>query len=363
MASEDLVIATPEMVTFQYAVAGPGSRFLAQIVDHVILLVAIVIAVIAAGAIGSLTADARWGTAVGLLLVYVLVFGYFILLEAIWNGQTPGKRIFQLRVVADAGEPPRLHQIVIRNLVRIVDYLPVFYGVGLVTMFIQGRGKRLGDLAAGTVVVIERRGRVNLSQLTGSSAAVADSATVSLPPISSIWDQASEAKPVAAARPGGEEAVAAQTLHPDLRRFVVAYAVRRYELTAERRQQLAASVEPALRRALPQVVAERGAQAALDQLADGEGGALLPPHPSAGKAFGLGIAALVTSVACAPVGVVLMLTGLFFAFRALRAIRIEPGRYAGVEDARRARLMCIIAAAVCVLWVGVALLVRNASSS
>jgi uncharacterized membrane protein len=89
----------------------------------------------------------------------------------------------------------------------------------------------------------------------------------------------------------------------------------------------------------------------------------LPPHPSAGKAFGLGIAALVTSVACAPVGVVLMLTGFFFAFRALRAIRIEPGRYAGVEDARRARLMCIIAAAVCVLWVGVALLVRNASSS
>src|SRR5947208_13997711 len=88
-----------------------------------------------------------------LLGSFVVIFGYFWACEAFWSGQTVGKKVFRLRAVGDRGEPMTFVQAGIRNVVRIVDFLPYAYGVGLVVLFVNGRGKRLGDLAAGTTVV------------------------------------------------------------------------------------------------------------------------------------------------------------------------------------------------------------------
>src|SRR2546430_14286422 len=84
---------------------------------------------------------------------FVIVFGYFWACEAFWSGQTIGKKVFRLRAVGDRGEPMTFFQAGIRNVVRLVDFLPYGYGVGMVVLFINGKGQRLGDLAAGTIVV------------------------------------------------------------------------------------------------------------------------------------------------------------------------------------------------------------------
>jgi len=94
--------------------------------------------------------------AIGVLVFFTLQFGYFAGFEAWWNGQTPGKRTLQLRVIKDSGRPITVYDSVARNLLRIVDSLPGLYGIGIVTMLISSQNKRLGDYVAGTVVVRER---------------------------------------------------------------------------------------------------------------------------------------------------------------------------------------------------------------
>jgi hypothetical protein len=90
-----------------------------------------------------------------LLLLFAITSGYFILFEIIWSGQTPGKRIVGVRVLRENGYPIRPVDSTVRNLVRIVDYLPVFYAIGVTVMLFNGRSRRLGDFAAGTIVVRE----------------------------------------------------------------------------------------------------------------------------------------------------------------------------------------------------------------
>ena len=87
---------------------------------------------------------------------FLLVWGYFSLFEAFWRGQTPGKRAMKLRVIKDAGRQITLFESLARNLLRIVDYFPGLYLTGVITMLCNKRSKRLGDLAAGTLVVHER---------------------------------------------------------------------------------------------------------------------------------------------------------------------------------------------------------------
>src|SRR5437773_4340877 len=148
----DLVVATPERVSFDYQVAGLGTRAIAQILDLLILTGVLAGLYFAAFAVG----PAGMNTVAYLIAVvgtFVIVFGYFCTCEAFWSGQTVGKKVFRLRAVGDRGEPMTFVQAGIRNVIRIVDFLPYAYGVGLVTLFVNGRGKRLGDLAAGTIVV------------------------------------------------------------------------------------------------------------------------------------------------------------------------------------------------------------------
>ena len=84
------------------------------------------------------------------------MYGYFILFEAIWNGQTPGKRLTHIRVIKDSGQPITAIDAVSRNLLRIVDQLPVGYGIGVLCAWVSPQSKRLGDYVAGTVVVHEK---------------------------------------------------------------------------------------------------------------------------------------------------------------------------------------------------------------
>lgn len=102
------------------------------------------------------------------LLSFALLWGYYLLFEMIWNGQSPGKRWVGLRVLKGNGGPISFVDSAIRNLVRVVDFLPAYYGIGVIVMFLNNRAQRLGDLAAGTVVVRERN-EVTLASLAATA--------------------------------------------------------------------------------------------------------------------------------------------------------------------------------------------------
>src|SRR3989475_9578236 len=241
----DLVVSTPERVKFDYQVAGLGTRGIAQILDLLIVSGILIVVVFFGGAVA---AAPKSDTAAALIEVFgslVVVFGYFWTSEALFSGQTLGKRAFRLRVVGDRGEPLTWVQAGVRNVIRIVDFLPYGYGVGLIVLFANGKGKRLGDLAAGTIVVKDSD-RVYLWQLPGAGSAA-------------------PAQAVSAASPAE---LTLRRLDPELRRFVSSYARRRPELTLEVRVQLASHVQPSLRSAAPEVFAQSGPLAALDHLAD-----------------------------------------------------------------------------------------------
>jgi hypothetical protein len=90
------------------------------------------------------------------LFYFLLYWGYYSLFETFWNGQTPGKRLLKIRVIKDSGRQITLFEALARNLIRVIDLLPGFYLVGVITMLCNREQKRLGDLVAGTIVVHER---------------------------------------------------------------------------------------------------------------------------------------------------------------------------------------------------------------
>jgi len=91
-ASDDLIISTPERVSFQYEIAGIGSRFLAQIIDSLIILVVLIAITILAGTLGGIFNSGELALLVEIILGFILLAGYFLVSEAVWNGQTVGKR-------------------------------------------------------------------------------------------------------------------------------------------------------------------------------------------------------------------------------------------------------------------------------
>ena len=139
-------IHTPEGVTFTLQLAGPVTRFLAWFIDLVIIgfLASLVnIAIISADV----------ANAMAILAYFLISIGYGILTEWYWGGQTAGKRLLRLRVVDSQGMRLTFNQVVIRNLLRFVDSLPLAYLVGGVACFFSPRAQRLGDMAANTIVV------------------------------------------------------------------------------------------------------------------------------------------------------------------------------------------------------------------
>jgi uncharacterized RDD family membrane protein YckC len=157
---ERVTVETPEHVEFSYEIAGLGSRFTAGLVDGCIQgagILAILILFWVQGQSGSFASYVESALqGVLLLALFLFVWGYHLYFEAFRGGQSPGKRMFKIRVVAEGGYPVTLPRAAVRNLLRVVDILPPLYGIAGVCMFLDPRGRRLGDLAAGTVVVRER---------------------------------------------------------------------------------------------------------------------------------------------------------------------------------------------------------------
>ena len=163
LPEETLDIQTPENVAFGYQIAGIGSRFLASLLDTLIVgLLQIVILIVLTLVIrmfdGSVFSGqiSAWVYAIFGLVAAIFYWGYYVFFEMLWNGQSPGKRWVGLRVIRSDGTPITLSEALIRNLARLVDFLPAAYGIGIVTMFIDKQSRRLGDLAAGTLVVQDR---------------------------------------------------------------------------------------------------------------------------------------------------------------------------------------------------------------
>jgi len=160
-ALEKLSIDTPEQVALEFSLATVGSRFLALAVDSVIQFgcaAALFIVVVAGAWAASVTfaSAGPWVLALFVLGLFIINFAYFAVFESVWNGQTPGKRVVGLRVIHASGRPISVFEAILRNVVRIADQLPGIYAVGIVSVFLTERSQRLGDLAAGTVVVHER---------------------------------------------------------------------------------------------------------------------------------------------------------------------------------------------------------------
>ena len=152
-------IETPEHVCFHVPIAGPTSRAVAWFIDACIRA-GILLALAATAAIGGLAVgDAVSGVSTGFILVvlFVLEWGYYTFWEVAWNGSTPGKRAMDLRVVSVHGHPLRVGDSFLRNLLRAADFLPWGYALGLLSMARDTRFRRLGDLVAGTMVVVEER--------------------------------------------------------------------------------------------------------------------------------------------------------------------------------------------------------------
>jgi len=165
-----LEVRTPESIAFSYELAGVGSRFLAVAIDVALqLLVTILLiwAIVAAaghapvGTIrsrlgsGELAASVVYATVIA--AIFAIFFGYFIAFEWLWHGQTPGKRILRIRVVRDGGYPVDFMASLIRNLIRVGEVSLGFYAVSVFVAVLSPQNKRIGDIAAGTVVVREAR--------------------------------------------------------------------------------------------------------------------------------------------------------------------------------------------------------------
>jgi uncharacterized membrane protein SpoIIM required for sporulation/uncharacterized RDD family membrane protein YckC len=162
---EVLKIATPDNVELEFDLAGAGSRFLALVIDTLtwsgIVIILVVGFTVTTGLTPSQTLSSldAWQTAVFIFVFFLTRWGYYIFFESLLRGQTPGKRAIGLRVIRENGLPPSPGQILIRNLLRIADMLPPpTYLVGALSVLLSKRGQRLGDMAAGTLVIRERFG-------------------------------------------------------------------------------------------------------------------------------------------------------------------------------------------------------------
>jgi uncharacterized RDD family membrane protein YckC len=165
-----VLIVTPENIAFEYRLAGPFQRLPAYLIDLVLRTLVLGVLAFALVVVGWGTGLIGLGMAGWLVLWFVSDWLYGGLFEAFWNGQTPGKRLFRLRVLTVEGQPINAMQAVLRNVLRAVDAQPVlplstefatgFHLLGLVAAAASGRLQRLGDLAAGTMVVVEQPQRL-----------------------------------------------------------------------------------------------------------------------------------------------------------------------------------------------------------
>ena len=151
-----LSLDLPEHGRVELPLAGVGGRMVAALFDVLLMLFAGGFAALFTLAGAGITAlDEAFTTGLLVLTLGLLPLFGPLLFEIAWRGQTPGKRMFALRVISHDGTPATSGQILLRNILRLVDFLPAGYFIGVVSMFLTGHGQRVGDLAAGTVVIRE----------------------------------------------------------------------------------------------------------------------------------------------------------------------------------------------------------------
>ena len=151
-------VLTPEYVEFRFTLAGLYSRFLAWLLDTLLVGVGTLLVLIALS--GVMVGFPGFASALGFVLYFLMDWGYGIALETAWSGQTVGKRAMGLRVIQQSGVRIGFYHAALRNLARPVDRLPFLYLVGGLTALLSGSHQRLGDMLAGTIVVRERRLKV-----------------------------------------------------------------------------------------------------------------------------------------------------------------------------------------------------------
>jgi len=146
-------VVTPELVGLRLTPAGPASRLAALLLDFALILAATVsLNSLLSGLLPRAVSGALFAT-----LAFILQWGYHVYFETWHQGRSPGKRATGLRVVDGRGLPLTLQQSFVRNILRALDFLPLFYGLGGLVSLVDPDGRRLGDLAADTLVVEERR--------------------------------------------------------------------------------------------------------------------------------------------------------------------------------------------------------------
>ena len=227
MQYEDTVtIETPEGVDLSVTLAGLGSRFVAGVVDLLVQTGIIFIFLLALGVLGGASNGGLggFGVALGALVVFVTVFGYPVIFETLNSGRTPGKAAIGIRVVMEGGRPVNFGAAAVRNLVRLVDTLPASYAIGIVSILVSRKNQRLGDMAAGTLVVRDRKPE----------------------PVASSW--------VAATAPVNTEGLSSwdvSSIREDELATVRSFLARRHQLTPSARYGLATELAARLR---PKVV-------------------------------------------------------------------------------------------------------------
>lgn len=157
-----LDVATPERVSVALPIAGLGSRALAHLIDLALLFAALLVlfflgSLVVPDVLAAFQGLSGVERAVGGLLLFVAIWGYWTGFEVAWRGQTIGKRVMRIRVVKSDGSPVGVFESAVRNLLRIIDFLPTCYPVGLIAMLIDPRHRRVGDLIAGTMLVREEQ--------------------------------------------------------------------------------------------------------------------------------------------------------------------------------------------------------------
>lgn len=155
-------LETPEHISFRYQLAGPARRAAAYLVDFFVRAIVIAVMALVIGLTSSASGEDLQGFENGvlLLLFFALEWGYYVVFDLLSNGASPGKKAFRLRVIHQDGRPISLADSMLRNLLRAADLLPFFYAVGVVSMLIDSKFRRLGDLVAQTLVVHEGHTRL-----------------------------------------------------------------------------------------------------------------------------------------------------------------------------------------------------------
>ncbi len=151
MTGPRLTLRTPEGVSFSWALAGPVARMLALAIDTVCIVAVTQALSRLAGLLSFFSAD--WTAAAKTITFFAVDLGYYIALEWLWRGQTIGKRVLRIRVIDAGGLRLTPGQVILRNVLRAVDVLPLFYALGGASSVLTRHGQRLGDIAANTVVI------------------------------------------------------------------------------------------------------------------------------------------------------------------------------------------------------------------